>query len=255
MAVDDTVYHPGDSNNNILRKLLQGFKSGVFSITGGGGGGGGGAVTVADGADVTQGAKADSKATDSTSSWSTIALLKGIFSNQSNGVVVTQPTAANLNATVTGNVGGRTSQIVVTPTISTSAYVAGYTVGGIQTLTNALLTAKTGILESLIITGTSNQSAPFDIFLFGVNPAAATTTDHAAFTFSTDITNVIARVSVTAANYVSVGSTPYAIAALSNLGMVVKGGAATLYAVAVTSGTPTYGSTTALQFSWGFLQD
>jgi hypothetical protein len=45
----------------------------------GGGGGGGGAVTIADGADVTQGAVADSAATNSTGSWSVVALLKGII--------------------------------------------------------------------------------------------------------------------------------------------------------------------------------
>ena len=43
------------------------------------GSGGAGAVTVADGADVTQGAKADSAANNSTSSWSLVALLKGIY--------------------------------------------------------------------------------------------------------------------------------------------------------------------------------
>lgn len=46
---------------------------------GSGGGGGGGPATIADGADVTQGAKADAKATDgSTSAWSVVALLKGL---------------------------------------------------------------------------------------------------------------------------------------------------------------------------------
>ena len=92
-------------------------------------GGGGGPVTIADGADAAEGAKADSAATDSTSSWSVVSLLKGIlagildiwnktthawavtFTNTSIGttftnssIAVTQGTAANLNATVTGSV-------------------------------------------------------------------------------------------------------------------------------------------------------
>jgi len=46
-----------------------------------GGGGGGGAATIADGADVTQGAKADPQATSfDTTPWSVISLLKGIMS-------------------------------------------------------------------------------------------------------------------------------------------------------------------------------
>src|ERR1700732_4165161 len=42
-------------------------------------GGGGGAVTIADGGNTTQGSLADPKATDSTSAWSVIALLKGLY--------------------------------------------------------------------------------------------------------------------------------------------------------------------------------
>src|SRR6266487_3165547 len=39
------------------------------------------AIYVKDGNDLTQGAKADSAATDSTSSWSIIAMLKGLYAN------------------------------------------------------------------------------------------------------------------------------------------------------------------------------
>jgi hypothetical protein len=165
------------------------------------------------------------------------------------GSAVTQP--------VSGNVGGKTFVLAVAPTITATAYTAGYTVGAIQTLTNAVtVSSGTGILESLIITDTGNQKAPFDIFIFSSNPAAATTTDHAAFTFSTDITKVIARVSVATGEYASVGSTPYAIAVKSGLGIAVKAsGSANLYAVAVTSGTPTFGGTSTLNFTWGILQD
>lgn len=63
-------------------------------------GGGGGATTIADGADVTQGALADSAATNSTSSWSVIALLKGLFAklglgNTSLGTIDTSTAATS----------------------------------------------------------------------------------------------------------------------------------------------------------------
>jgi len=51
----------------------------VNVVGGGGGGGGGGAATIADGADVAQGARANAAATDSTGSWSIVSLLKGLF--------------------------------------------------------------------------------------------------------------------------------------------------------------------------------
>lgn len=46
----------------------------------GGGGGGGGAVTIADGADITQGAKGQTAATDDTGSWSLVQLTKRLLS-------------------------------------------------------------------------------------------------------------------------------------------------------------------------------
>lgn len=51
--------------------------NGALSVSGAGGGGG--AVTEADGANVALGAKADAAATDSTSAWSAVALLKGLL--------------------------------------------------------------------------------------------------------------------------------------------------------------------------------
>lgn len=46
------------------------------------GSGGSSAVTIADGSDVAEGAKANAAATDSTSSWSVVALLKGLLAQQ-----------------------------------------------------------------------------------------------------------------------------------------------------------------------------
>jgi hypothetical protein len=170
--------------------------------------------------------------------------------------IVSQATAANLNATVTGNVGGFTFSLQVNPAISTSAYVAGNVVGGIQILTGAMRTVGgTGILESLVILDRTPASAPMDIFIFSSNPAAATTTDHTTFVWSTDALKVIARISILTTDYVTVAAE--AVAVKSGLGIAVKSvGTANLYAVAITSATPTYGAPpNSLQFTWGILQD
>ena len=64
---------------------------------------------------------------------------------------------------------------------------------------------------------------------------------------------MIARVSVAAGDYATVNTK--SIAVKSALGIAVKVASGTsLYAVAVTSGTPTYAAL-ALNFVWGILQD
>lgn len=52
---------------------------------------GGGPATIADGANVTQGAKADAAATDSTSAWSLVSLLKGLYA----ALIAPTPAGAN----------------------------------------------------------------------------------------------------------------------------------------------------------------
>jgi hypothetical protein len=189
------------------------------------------AETVLDGADVTQGALADAAATDSTSSWSVVALLKGLFAK------------VNKHSTL----------VRVTPTLTTTPYSIGDTLGGIQTITGATAPNGTGTLNSLHLTDIANQKKAMDIFIFESNPAAATTTDNAAFVFSTDTAKLLARVSVAGADYATVAGV--ATAVKSGLNITVKGnGGTSLYAVAVTSETPTYAAAS-LVFVWGTKAD
>lgn len=140
--------------------------------------------------------------------------------------------------------------VKIVPVISTSAYVAGYTVGGIQTLTNAVAPRGSGIIHSLTILDEANVKAPFDILIFDISPSAATTTDHVAFAPSSNDVNVVARVAVATGDYATVGGE--AFAQKSGLDLVVQAlSGFNLYAVAVTSGTPTYTAADDLQFVWG----
>lgn len=66
-----------DSSGNMAGANLDASGNLLVNVAAGGSTG---AVTIADGADVTQGAKADSAATNSTSSWSVVSLLKGLYS-------------------------------------------------------------------------------------------------------------------------------------------------------------------------------
>jgi hypothetical protein len=112
MADDSkTNYKQGDSDNNLLRKILARLNLGISTSGGGGGGGGGGAVTVADGADVTQGAKADAAISDPTQSGTVVSFIKGIISlltgsgSTGNGygvLNVIQSTASSLKMDISG---------------------------------------------------------------------------------------------------------------------------------------------------------
>jgi hypothetical protein len=342
---------PDDTDNKLLQKITQL----LFNGGGGGGGGGGGAVTVADGSDVAEGTTTDSRATNSTSAWTVIALLKGLYQNTSGGgsavsiadgsdvtqgakadaantdstsawtvvsllkgiwaklagtlltsntnidvalstrlkpadtlaavtsitnpVAVTNAGLTNIDValstrlkpadtlaavttvgtitnpvTVAGNVGGKTTVIKDTTAVSSSpAYTAGDAVGGKRTLTNALLAANTGVLQSVNILDRANQKAAMTLYIFDADPTNATITDNAAFVFSTDDLKVIAQVNISTTDYVTNNSK--AFASIGGLNISLKAGGTTLYAALVTAGTPTFAATTDVQIEVGILQD
>lgn len=247
-----TKYAPaqGDNHWTLARKLLLGFYDGVFSS---GGGGGGGAVTIADGADVTVGAKADVPAVLPTESNTLMAFIKSIYAT-----LVAGPINVSVQNTpgVTGNVGGYTTVIKDHTAVTAAGYSAGNAVGGKRTLTNALRSNNgTGVLESVSILDRANQKAAMTLFIFEADPSAATITDKSAFVFSTDDLKVIAQVSIATTDYVTTNSE--AIAQKTGLGIALKGanGNTSLYAALVTSGTPTFAATTDVQLVYGILQD
>lgn len=158
-----------------------------------------------------------------------------------------------------------TSTITAAPTITAnSAYVSGYRLGSIMSFPYAvredtnLLTGVSQLVEVTIL-DKDKQDAAIDLWLFNASPTIASA-DHAAFSMTA--ANLVA----TSLGYVSVGSA-YSDAATvscsttSNLGKIIQipstltTGATTLYAVAVVRGTPTYTTTTSLQFQLSFYID
>lgn len=149
------------------------------------------------------------------------------------------------------------SSITVTPThtVDTAVYAAGDTVGGIITIVNAFrASGKEAILQSIHILDRSNQKPTGNLLFFNASPSAATTTDNAAFVYSTDDLKEVARVQITAADYATINSK--ATANLSNLGRQVYATTGTsLFVVFVTDGAPDFVNTTDLQISYSFLRD
>lgn len=157
-----------------------------------------------------------------------------------------------------------TKTVSVTPTISTSQYTSGDQVGGIMTLTD-VVRQDTGTgygnseLKSVTILDADAQSAAMDIWFFKVSPTV-TSTDNAPFSMSD------ANQAAQCIGAISIG-TAYSASALNststdgkNIGIAMEifGTSSTptsIFAIAIVRGTPTYSTTTALQFQFSFYMD
>lgn len=144
--------------------------------------------------------------------------------------------------------------ITITPTITATPYTANDTVGGKQTIANAYrASGGSSVLQSLVILDNASQGAAFDIIFFNADPTAGIYTDNGAVTWSTDFPKVIGRLAVVTGDYVTIAAKK--IAKITNIGLKLKGNATTsLFAVIVTTGTPTYAAGD-LNFIFGLDQD
>lgn len=169
--------------------------------------------------------------------------------------------------TMENQVGGFSTEISVTPTISTSAYTANDQLGGIQTLavlnqqslpTDAACQDKTvSYLMGLKIIDKAKQDAPLTIYFFNSLPTVASSDNAALSIVDAQSAKCIGFVKVTAANYSgpaewSIADVPFADVMKSLKSDTDDG---PLYAVVQTTGTPTYASTTDLTFKYYFSQD
>jgi len=169
--------------------------------------------------------------------------------------------------TVQNQVGGFSTEISVVPTISTSAYSANDQVGGVATL--ATLTTSLRILDAacqdktvsylmgLKITDKAAQNAPFTIYFFKTLPTVLSTDNAALSIADSEATKCVGFVTVTAASYS--GPTQWSIADVpfADVMRALKSDTddGPLYVVIQTTGTPTYGSTSDLEFKFYFSQD
>jgi hypothetical protein len=155
---------------------------------------------------------------------------------------------------------GVTLQISVVPVVSTSpAYTANDQVGGIQTLTGACArTNKPAMLRSLTVTDQGKQSAALTIFFFNDLPTVASVDNGALTIVDSEMdAKCIGTVQVAAADYQSVAGS--SVATEKAIGLSLKAedatGTGNLYAVVMTTGTPTYASVSDLRFRYTLEQD
>jgi len=161
----------------------------------------------------------------------------------------------SLGRVITVPAGNRIDKIW-TPAVSTTpAYTAADALGSAAaTLTNVFSAVGRGSkLRTVTVTDIGKQSAALDILLFHTNPANTTVTDNGALTVhATDLITLLGVVSIAAADYAvfvtnSVATKNVELNLMSNL-------STSLWAIALTRGTPTYTGTSDLQIRMSFEQ-
>ena len=156
-------------------------------------------------------------------------------------------------------VAGLTVAPQVTPTITASAYTAGYVVGGVMSFANAVRTQNainSGRVRNAAIACKSAQSGEMDLYLFNANPSSSTFTDRAAPAIvAADLAKLIAKITL-AQTDTSLSSTSTFWQALQlEIAFQLGSGNTTLYGVLVTRGTPTFGSTSDIVVTLGIQDD
>lgn len=147
-------------------------------------------------------------------------------------------------------------EIDVTPVVSASAiYASGDMVGGIQTLaTPAMDSGRFAQLLGLTIIDFDGQHAAFTVLLFNQLPTI-TSVDNGAFA----ITNAnlaaqcIAQVPIVTGDYAT-QTQSVATKTFTNVFLRTQDNLGLLYASVVTTGTPTYTTTSSLVFKYNFAK-
>lgn len=134
----------------------------------------------------------------------------------------------------------------VTPTITTSAYSANDQVGGIQ-----VLSFGEGVkcIKSVTVVDAGKQSAALKILLFEELPVVASSDNAAANIVDAEVTaKCFGSISIAAADYIALAASSVATVAV-DIAAQSRGGK--IWAVALTTGTPTYASISDLTFKYG----
>jgi len=152
-----------------------------------------------------------------------------------------------------GEVGGNSLPVVVTPAIAAAAFSVNDIVGGKLTLTDAMrVPGGSGEIDSLMLVDASKQNAPLSIFVFNaaLEVAGGYCDDNAACAVTVvDWKKCLGVIDILASDYKTMSLA--SVVSLGGIGMKVKATTGTsLYALIVTTGTPTYGAN-ALQLTFG----
>jgi hypothetical protein len=154
-----------------------------------------------------------------------------------------------------GNVGGKTTTVTVTPTVTaTNSYGANYVVGGLLTFANMFTSTGSGVIQSAWVTCKKIETSGFTLFIFNANPSNTTWTDASVAAINAaDVGKVVAAIPLSSSNALGTDTTAYAY----GLGLAVNVAATSLYAVLLSNATLTnqFASTSDVTVSISVLAD
>ena len=138
--------------------------------------------------------------------------------------------------------------------LDTSAYASGDVLADTQELASALRVVDgTGVLQDIVLNDKDDQGLAMDVVIMSANVSLGT--ENAAVSISdANADNILAIISVTAADWIDLGGCR--VATLRNLSKVVKSasGSSSLYVGLITRGAPTH-SASGITARFGFLRD
>lgn len=180
---------------------------------------------------------------------SDLGTIRAILASDDPAVVELANILNALQGTLTVTSGSSSDVVQNTPTISTSVYVDGYVLGGLQAIT---VSAKGQIKSAQCVMKSGSFIGTIDLLVFNANPSASTVTDHGAFALAAvDAAKLVGVLHLTDWTLLS-----GALASVQTLDTVLpyEFGSTTMYLVAVVHGTPTFTATTDAVFSIGMTQ-
>ena len=198
-----------------------------------------------DGAQATIGSKADAAYTGPATA-SVVSILKGLYA------AITAAIPAGTN--IIGSISERSVTTTAAPTVTASAaYTTGQVVGGLLTFANAV-DGTSGIINSIRLSCKSVVTGNMKLYLFHTNPSSSTFTDKTAP--SINVADVPSLSDVFYLTTADSGLGTHTLYSYDNVGkrFVLPSGTS-LYGVLVTSGTPTFGSTSDITVSLNIKKD
>lgn len=144
---------------------------------------------------------------------------------------------------------GNTYGISIVPTVTAGAYAAGNEVGGLLTF----YVGTGGVLQSIHIDINSVQTATFKLYLFGRNPSNTVWTDKS--TPSVNALDAPHLAGVYTLSTADSGLGTHSVYNLDGIGKALSSVDGNVYGVLVTTGTPTFASTTDVKVALAYLKD
>ena len=139
------------------------------------------------------------------------------------------------------------------PSVGGGAYTSGDAIGTLQTLSGAFRVDQAGRVLECTVIDVDNQKADLDILLFQSNTLASGVNNAPFAPAEAELKEIVGVVSVTAADYVDVGTSAFAQVDIE-LDLQLEA-SQNLFAQIVSRGTPTYSDTDNLEVRLIVLQD